>query len=499
MSLPIDRRSPGTSPQPSTLQEPPQEERTIAPSLKEKILSTFDLLQNLLLFHIQLKDNQKSEPHTSLSEYNIQTVKSTSQQIQEVMEETTKGCMDIAKALIASNISLEQGLSSNRLLTSTELSLIKSTLKDFEDAGGTSSTKRPSPSQEKELEQHLPLKKRKYFLEAISTPSLIPQPKRSSLESECSLETVKILLGLIKQGQRKEFLCSMHTLSETCSLCLPIKHFLSTIHAEGSRAPILEQQISVLLDCTTMENLANCLYKNRDILKNLLNAKHIRNHQLATIALECDIGDEICLNNLENPKTQAIIYSHVSKFTSEGLSSPFVSKMKEIWESSNLPQEIAKCFEIINPETNEVQKMTDQEFASLIPCIQRSHRFRDQRRTHGINYSNRMMSPKFAKFLSSLVFRTAQIILLDTLSYGSLLTEGPNGVLFLTKDLLMQICSLILCSNTSWILRILPCKASVNRRETLEFEPKTTALLHEAIVSFTRRSGIILLGRCFLK
>ncbi|WP_213357883.1 hypothetical protein [Chlamydiifrater phoenicopteri] len=494
MSSPVGSHSPSSSPQPSTSEEAQKEEKqTPAASIEKRVVETFSLLQSLLIFHIELKNS--SEPSTvvplaPLDKYNIQTVKIASQQIQGVMQNTTKNCMDVAKALIALNVSLQDKLSCELAFTSTELSLLKSTLLDLREAGSSSSAVRRDSSEEAP-QTRLPLKKRKHSTESTLTPYQKNHPE------ECPLESIKMFLKLIRLGKTHygNFSCGEHSSASICELCLPIRHFFSVIRSDSSQLALLERQLGVLLSCTSIEKLASALFKRKELLKIMLNARYLPNHALALVLLECDIGEEICLENTDNPKTQAILYFYMNQFTSEGLSNPFVSSMLQLWEKGSTSHERVETIKIFNTNTGTTEELSLQDFANLIPNIQRAVRSIDPR-TGKLMDLYKSMVPTLALFLSSFIFKTTQSIMASA-EHHHLLTTTPEGELLPSLNLLTQILSLILCSNKSWSLRILLCKASIDQKEKLEFDQETRNLLHNAISSFSSRSSMRAVSRYY--
>ncbi|WP_213357880.1 hypothetical protein [Chlamydiifrater phoenicopteri] len=502
MTSPLRRSQ---APQPSSPLSPSKattEEASSSLSIEDRISKTFLLLKELIDCSAEISRVGKVEL-PSLQSHLIEqhdpiVIEALGKQISRLVTETAESCSLVAKAIILNNISLENRLESCQLLTTTELSSLKSTLLDLQESGGSSSKRK---DREEQTSSSLPLKKRKYdpalFYSVQPLPALTPQAAPtivSALQAtspQCPIESIKALLTLVQQNKPlnfQHFECPNHS-SPHCPFCTPFHFMLSPLKTE---LPQLKSQLQTLLEHTSLDRLASCLASNQSLQQILLNGEYFRNHKLALILEECDIGDSICSPNQPNPRTQAQIYSLMEELISAGPEAPFTQSIRALWRTTKLSKPLDNLTVALNAEGTLKQALTKNLFIALLPRLQRIYSSTEGE-VKSSNVSKKAFSTSFACFLANASFATVQAIM-ESKDHAHLLIKTPSGKLVPSKDLLMRVCSLILCSNTKWEIRLIPCKASVRARHQLCFKKEITKLLHEEFLEFAQKNSISMSG-----
>ncbi|WP_213318520.1 hypothetical protein [Chlamydiifrater volucris] len=466
-------------------------------SIEEKVHSAFLILKDLLTL-----SSEENPPGTSQQErpvlhqlemYDSIVVQALGQQISRLLKETAQTCSQVARAVIMNNMSIEGRLQSCQLFTRDELEKLKTTLQDLSESGSSSS--------KRSLEEgkSLPLKKRKYIPADEFSPLVLPETSSTSaiakaLQSTqvlCHKESLLALLTMVEKKLKwtiNNFTCPQHT-PPGCTFCAPI---CALMFSPKEEIPQLSDQLQILLQYTSKERLAGCLSSNTSLLQNLLKARFFRNHQLAIILSECDISDDICCPNVPNPKHQVQIYTLTEQLITAGPNSPFVQTIRKLWKQSTL-EKLEDSLELsLNDQGTTKQSITRDLFIALLPKLHRTYYFLTSDKKYR-NFSDRPITPPFARFLANAAFATVQSII-ESKECSEFLTKTPEGKLLPSYRLLIQVLCLILSSSIKWKLRLLPCKASIKVRHHLAFDESTTRILHEEFSLFAQRNHINVSG-----
>ncbi|WP_348664188.1 hypothetical protein [Chlamydiifrater volucris] len=465
-------------------------------SQQDRIKDLSSLIQELLRFSTGSSSSSaiQSKEDVLLSLYSIDSIESISEQLFSVIQSTSASCSKIAKALIASNISLDNKLASNQRLTPEELSLISSSLSGDGSSPGISEKRKISEETDLEEQKKLPLKKRKIFFGLHS--SLLPETEESHIHSSkptpiCSLEMVREFIKTAREECIREpisFPCHKHEIDK-CLMCQPT--FLYNQPVPNETELLLKRQLYILTEHSDVETIAQAIFTTESLLECFLDRKYFRNHQLAVLLEKGNVGNSICISNLPNPKLHLALYTPMSSLVEQGLKNTFIQNILKLWSTST---------EIVTPmttldilaESGAIESLDTSTLEKRIPKVIRTY-VNVSKKTGDTSHVKRQMSSTFSSFLSSVIFKTIQNILMDS-SYHFLLEETSSGQKLPSFELLMRICSLILGSSFKWKTRPLPCKASVKLMDHLEFDAETTQKINESLVRFIRQNKIKLKG-----
>ncbi|WP_213357887.1 hypothetical protein [Chlamydiifrater phoenicopteri] len=479
-------------------------------SLEERITSNFKAIRDVIL---------QRTPQTISAQYLYNQLFAIRRQ--------GFGLRTISEALSISNISLRILVQTDQTLSAPQYTEILSSCRDLLESSGSCSsfqTLTPSLSAQEPDESHLPLKKRKHILqefikphtEEIQTPELsevalveplsplvIDIKETDLLEEqtktyEQSLSPLTFLLETIarehpissKPPSRSLIQCPEMDPSEdkhecaTCSLTRKIFPALSYL---------VRKQLSILLDSTTRESLAEALLNLPFIgeIEKLPFRHHFSHLEIAHIIAKCNIGNEICLPGRKNPAGQIPFYNSLIKVISSGLSHPLTQTILETWRTA---PSIAHAF--YEEESSGILILKDNEpqlvyTGTLEPMFSNvEQRYFHQGRSKRYQLS---MSQGYRTFLSSVILFTLYALKHSPQGAPHLLPtdKGPAFSWAIVEHLF----NLVLCANPSWKVAVVATRASIGPAEELSFSDDETAILSQALLRFTNLNNLFLRGQ----
>ncbi|WP_213357885.1 hypothetical protein [Chlamydiifrater phoenicopteri] len=507
MSSPVGSRSP--SPLPHSSSQEPYQREPLTGSTSNYLLQTILLLEDLMAFSLKRKESTILTQSPILRSFNVLTVKAASEQIKSLAIGLSKTCAEIAQALLACNISLEDSLLANRALNDQELALIKTSLTSLEERSSqekelaassrkdTEGKGQPSSEDTTLLQQqrHLPLKKQKLRWGALAAPETPPLPETTP-KVTCSLEALEALLTTIQMNSMTnipvmQFSCPGGHSEESCAMCLPLQTLLENLKAPFMEASIW--QLAILLQHTTARKLAESLCGSESILQKVLEGSVLLNHQLAILIDSCDISDAICLPKQENPRLLAKFYRTLESVLSSGMPSPFVQAVLNVWKKeSQTLDPTASITVVTNDKSLTLQKHDFRSLAKEVPAVTRSYFYttRDQNFT---SYRKLKMTRTFSEFVAKIAIRTVQA-LQSSQAYSFLFKNTPEGPLP-DNALIERIFVLILLSSSKWQIFVSPCRASSGHHpHRSALSEAETELLYAALKNFAKKNSISLQG-----
>ncbi|WP_213318535.1 hypothetical protein [Chlamydiifrater volucris] len=348
--------------------------------------------------------------------------------------------------------------------------------------------------QEREA-SNLPLKKRKTW--QLLLPPQQKQPSEETIHPQTSFEAPEedlfrktssffVLLDAIVKNKRRippfKIPCPNggREQQHVCSICMLSHHIMSS---ESSRT--LSQQLETLLLHTTKEALVGALISltEEGKMTSLYDKKVFTRLEVARIAAKCNMGDAICLPGVRNPAEEVTLYESMERVIKGGLQHPLTQTIKELWESST---PVPKMDPSILMEEHE-NKFSLVAPSSLVPIFSSLtlrccyHGKRKDRRTP--------LFPSYATFVAKLTILSLQAI-----------KASPQGIKYLTKtsfnwtafqkETVAHVYCLILASNDSWNIEVLPTVLSVTPKQVLSFSTEDMIRMTPSLANFVRINGV---------
>ncbi|WP_348660353.1 hypothetical protein [Chlamydiifrater volucris] len=403
---------------------------------------------------------------------------------------------------------------------------------------------RSESSKEKYLDSHLPLKKRKISLQSLpnpTAPSLSPlkdisqtealqqertyqeqppQPGKrkekshhiddphleisSSSEEEeepsttLTQEQLVILVKTIQHKNRErglgQIMCpnrqSVTEGKHSCLLCQFTQQLLR------GNPVVLVRQLKMLLEYTDVSKLSSALASlfAKESTHAVLEKRRLSNLEAAIIIDKCEIGDAICLPGYQNPASQLRLYQSLDNVIRQELKSPLTQAIWQAWQTDRPPFYPAPAFPrtvfIIN-ETGHLQKLSAELLSTLFSKV--AHRYFAQRKDKTSRGKLETgMPPRVSDFLADMTLATLEA--LKRSGVGSpFLLSSPEGPLFpwSTVD---HVFSLILVSNPTWKVAVLPSKLSFKTTEELSLPEEVICMLQPSMQQFAAKNRIYLPG-----
>ncbi|WP_213318524.1 hypothetical protein [Chlamydiifrater volucris] len=480
MSSPVSGAdgSPSRDSPSSSSREEPRSSSPALPSIDTRITRTFLLLQDLYLVSLR-------EIPLSLQGYNPIVLEQTAEQIRSMMH-WERNFLKIARAMVSANITLETKLRDNSSLTNQEISLITNTLQDIAEAGGSGTstkaqkgTKRPAETEDQEV----PKKK------STSVPGTSSEFQEE--QSLCSPETISMILDIAynRLGYRKnDFFCYYFHKELLCQHCQRVQNFLSP-QKNKTEIQLRQQLKDLLLLYTNHRKLASCLHRHKQLQEVLLQAQPFTNFQLALIISDCQVLAPTGLPNLPDPMNHLFIYSRLDKLVKEGLNSPLIRAVRQVWSTDRQPSLKADLMVIASDQSGEkIETITTRQLQDKLPDIRHSKLV-----VRKAYYMKKTMTPLFLETVATIALRTTKS-LLKRPEFSFLTVPSPSKRRLPTLDLLLDICALVFGCGGEWMAEPPPSRVSQRispqERNCLFFASPLRELLHEEILKYIENNNI---------
>ncbi|WP_213357888.1 hypothetical protein [Chlamydiifrater phoenicopteri] len=317
----------------------------------------------------------------------------------------------------------------------------------------------------------------------METPTLLSSSNPEDIES------IKFLLSEIARTQKAtlSIRCPKETeepqeMEHVCSLCLLAKQFL------WCSSTVVKAQLSILLSQTTLEKLSAAILQlpSSRNFSAIVRQKKFDNISVAFLIRSCEIGDSICLPRRQNPSSQVDLYLTIEKIVKTELKHPTTKAIISLWDLYTLrpEQQTSSLSSILTIKNNQTSTVTLDSLLPLLSSIEQLYTYTNPDRRCRVNIKR-----NHAETLCKITLHTLQALLLspDTQKFVVTTESGPA----IPHDIVEHIYCLILSSQPTWSVVILPTRASIEL-ESLRLPEEQAKKVHAAMRKFCKLHRISL-------